>query len=79
MIVMISCIYLLVKLIISIIIINYFDGGEFMDFKQLNAFLTIGRLQSFTKAAQELGYVSQALLLRLNHLKMNLKLNFSNE
>ncbi len=43
-----------------------------MDFKQLNAFLTIGRLQSFTKAAQELGYAQSSITTQIKQLESEL-------
>ncbi len=47
-----------------------------MDFKQLNAFLTIGRLQSFTKAALELGYAQSSITTQIKQLEseLNIKL-----
>lgn len=44
-----------------------------MDFKQLNAFLTIGRLQSFTKAAQELGYAQSSITTQIKSLENELE------
>lgn len=43
-----------------------------MDFKQLNAFLTIGRLQSFTKAAQTLGYAQSSITTQIKQLEAEL-------
>ncbi len=70
---MISFIHILVKLIISIAIINKFDGDDFMDFKQLNAFLTISKLQSFTKAADTLGYAQSTITTQIKQLENELE------
>lgn len=64
--------HILVKLIISINIINYFDGDDYMDFKQLNAFLMISRLQSFTKAADNLGYAQSSITTQIKLLESEL-------
>lgn len=64
--------HILVKLIISINIINYFDGDDYMDFKQLNAFLTISKLQSFTKAADNLGYAQSSITTQIKLLESEL-------
>jgi DNA-binding transcriptional LysR family regulator len=69
---MISSIHILVKLIISIDIINFFDGDDYMDFKQLNAFLTISKLQSFTKAADSLGYAQSSITTQIKLLESEL-------
>lgn len=69
---MISSIHILVKLIISINIINFFDGDDYMDFKQLNAFLTISKLQSFTKAAEILGYAQSSVTTQIKLLESEL-------
>ena len=47
-----------------------------MDFKQLNAFLTISRLQSFTKAADALGYAQSTITTQIKLLEseLNVKL-----
>lgn len=70
---MISSIHILVKLIISITIINFFDGDDSMDFKQLNAFLTISKLQSFTKAAEVLGYAQSSVTTQIKLLESELE------
>ena len=66
-------IHILVKLIISIIIIIFFDGDDSMDFKQLNAFLTISKLQSFTKAAEVLGYAQSSVTTQIKLLESELE------
>lgn len=43
-----------------------------MDFKQLNAFLTISRLQSFTKAADALGYAQSTITTQIKLLESEL-------
>lgn len=43
-----------------------------MDFKQLNAFLTISRLQSFTKAADALGYAQSTITTQIKLLENEL-------
>ena len=43
-----------------------------MDFKQLNAFLTISRLQSFTKAAEALGYAQSTITTQIKLLENEL-------
>lgn len=70
---MISFIHILVKLIISIIIINFFDGDDYMDFKQLNAFLAISKFQSFTKAAESLGYAQSSVTTQIKLLENELE------
>lgn len=40
-----------------------------MDFRQLNAFLTIGKLQSFTAAASELGYAQSTITTQIKSLE----------
>jgi DNA-binding transcriptional LysR family regulator len=70
---MISFRHILVKLIISITSINNFDGDDFMDFKQLNAFLTISKLQSFTKAADALGYAQSSITTQIKLLENELE------
>ncbi|MBE6071321.1 MAG: LysR family transcriptional regulator [Clostridium butyricum] len=47
-----------------------------MDFKQLNAFLTISKLQSFTKAAESLGYAQSSITTQIKLLEseLNVKL-----
>lgn len=43
-----------------------------MDFKQLNAFLTISKLQSFTKAADMLGYAQSSITTQVKLLESEL-------
>ena len=43
-----------------------------MDFKQLNAFLTISKLQSFTKAADALGYAQSTITTQIKLLENEL-------
>ncbi|WP_294402247.1 LysR family transcriptional regulator [uncultured Clostridium sp.] len=43
-----------------------------MDFKQLNAFLTISKLQSFTKAADALGYAQSTITTQIKLLESEL-------
>ncbi|MCQ2017798.1 LysR family transcriptional regulator [Clostridium butyricum] len=43
-----------------------------MDFKQLNAFLTISKLQSFTKAADALGYAQSTITTQIKLLECEL-------
>ncbi|WP_297418691.1 LysR family transcriptional regulator [Clostridium sp.] len=43
-----------------------------MDFKQLNAFLTISKLQSFTKAAETLGYAQSSITTQIKLLESEL-------
>lgn len=43
-----------------------------MDFKQLNAFLAISRLQSFTKAAEALGYAQSSVTTQIKMLESEL-------
>ena len=40
-----------------------------MDFRQLNTFLTIGKLQSFTTAASELGYAQSTITTQIKSLE----------
>ena len=40
-----------------------------MDFRQLNTFLTIGKLQSFTAAASELGYAQSTITTQIKSLE----------
>lgn len=40
-----------------------------MDFRQLNTFLTIGKLQSFTAAANELGYAQSTITTQIKSLE----------
>ena len=40
-----------------------------MDFRQLNTFLTIGKLQSFTSAANELGYAQSTITTQIKTLE----------
>ncbi|EHJ01998.1 transcriptional regulator, LysR family [Clostridium sp. DL-VIII] len=44
-----------------------------MDFKQLNAFLTISKLQSFTKAADILGYAQSTITTQIKQLENELE------
>lgn len=44
-----------------------------MDFKQLNAFLTISKLQSFTKAADALGYAQSSITTQIKSLESELE------
>lgn len=44
-----------------------------MDFKQLNAFLTISKLQSFTKAAEVLGYAQSSVTTQIKLLESELE------
>lgn len=43
-----------------------------MDFRQLNAFLTIGKLQSFTAAANDLGYAQSTITTQIKLLEQEL-------
>lgn len=43
-----------------------------MDFRQLNTFLTIGKLQSFTAAASELGYAQSTITTQIKALEVEL-------
>lgn len=43
-----------------------------MDFRQLNTFLTIGKLQSFTAAANELGYAQSTITTQIKTLEEEL-------
>ena len=40
-----------------------------MDFRQLNTFLTVGKLQSFTSAANELGYAQSTITTQIKSLE----------
>ena len=47
-------------------------GVIYLDFKQLNAFLTISKLQSFTKAADALGYAQSTITTQIKLLECEL-------
>jgi DNA-binding transcriptional LysR family regulator len=44
-----------------------------MDFRQLNTFMTIAKLQSFSKAAEELGYAQSSISSQIQLLEQELK------
>lgn len=46
-----------------------FDGDEYMDFKQLSAFVEISKIQSFTAAANTLGYAQSTVTTQIKLLE----------
>lgn len=58
-----------VKLIVLNKTINIIDTRCTMDIKQLNTFLTIARLNSFTQAAQELNYAQSTVTTQIQLLE----------
>lgn len=50
---------------------NRCKGVKTLDIKQLKTFLTIARLQSFTLAAQNLGYAQSTITTQIQLLEKN--------
>jgi len=59
-------------LIILIISIEKIDGGGFMDIKNLLTFIQVAELNSFTKAAKELGYSQSTVSTQIKQLETEL-------